>query len=427
MMRNLWNKLFLEERPSISLSLFRIVMAVTVGSYVIPTFCPLEDTYLSTALKTYNLSFFPVWFVEWVQLSPDWLVYMMVFAFCAAWFLFLIGLFSQISCILVLLGCYYFYALNDFAVGTLTWDILLVTLFLMCVTGYHGDYFSVDALRRGKPEAYQRRRPFFIQRLLQIEIAFIYFFTGLHKITGEGNWITGNPIHYLMNLPPEGVTKTFLIKDFMAAHPALCYWAGILIIVIELLMPFLLFNRRTRVSGIYLGIVFHITLILTLDVPAIFFFLFPGMLFLFINPEHVLRWIEAKRAFNRRAPRHTLVFDGDCGFCRRSVRHLQIMDLYGTTDMVAYQDVKNLSGLHADLDEEKAKQRVYLIEPDGEMHGGFFAFRRFCFLMPMMYPLVVIFFFPGSGIIGPWVYRWIAGHRSLLSFGRKGKACSLEK
>lgn len=425
MIKNLWTRLFLEERPSISLSLFRIVIATAVGTYVLPTFFPLKDTYLSTAFKSYNPMFFPVWFLDWIQRSPDWLVWVMVFSFCVVWFFFLIGLFSRISCILTMLGCYYFYALNDFVLGTLTWDILLVTLFLVCVTGYHGDYFSVDALRRNDPDAYRRRRPFFIQRLLQIEIASIYFFTGLHKITVNGNWITGNPIYYLMNLPPEGVTKNFLIKDFMATHPALCYWAGLMIVATELSMPFLLFNRKTRMTGIYLGIVFHITLILTLDVPAIFFFLFPGMLFLFINPEHVLRWVEAKRSFNRQAPRHKLIFDGDCGFCRRSVRYLQIMDLYDTTDMIAYQDVPNLTELHPELSKEKAEKRVYLIEPDGDLSGGFFAFRRFCFLLPMMYPLIVLFFFPGSGVIGPRVYQWVAGHRSLLSFGKKTKQCSI--
>jgi len=36
-----------------------------------------------------------------------------------------------------------FYALNEFHIGTLSWDILLVTLFLMCVSPYHGIIFPL--------------------------------------------------------------------------------------------------------------------------------------------------------------------------------------------------------------------------------------------------------------------------------------------
>src|SRR5271170_4333016 len=162
-MKNIWNTLFLEERPSIGLSFFRPFVALTVGLHVIPSFFHLDDNYLSTAFKTFNTDFFPTWFIDWVQKSPDALVYFFVAAFYITWFCFLIGLFSQVSCILMTGCCYYFYAINCFHIGTLSWDILLVTLFLMCVTPYHGDYFSVDALRRGDVDAWQCRRPFFLQ------------------------------------------------------------------------------------------------------------------------------------------------------------------------------------------------------------------------------------------------------------------------
>src|SRR5262249_3486363 len=158
-------------------------------------------------------------------------------------------------------------------IGTLSWDILLVTLFLMCLTPYPGDYFSVDCVRRGEEFAFRRRRPFFIQRLLQMQIAFTFFYTGLYKITGPGNWIHGNPLYYLMNQPIPGVTKLFLVRDFLMNKPQLDYWIGISIVVSELSMPILLFWRKTRRSAIVLGFIFHVLLVLTLDVPAIFFFL----------------------------------------------------------------------------------------------------------------------------------------------------------
>ncbi len=426
-MQKIWYTLFLEERPSISLSLFRMVVALTVGLHLIPTFFHLEDTYLSTALKTYNSSFFPIWFLKLVGKSPDSLVIFFVILFCISCFSMFIGLFSYVSCLIMTLCCYYFYALNDFAIGhILTWDILMVTLFLMCCAPFQGDYFSVDCLLKGDPSAYKTRRPFYLQRLLQMQVAFTYFYTGLYKISPPaGNWLTDNPIYYLMNYPVEGVTKLFLLKDFLAVHPQLCNVLGLTILFTELAMPVLLFNPRTRLSAIYLGIVFHITLILTLDVPSIFFFLFPPQLFLFIHPDHVLRWIEQKRLYNQNAQRSILVYDGNCQFCRMSVQQLRVMDLFNTLNLLDFQRLDNIQTLHPKLTRELAHSQIHLIEPDGNLYGGFDVFRRLCFTLPMLYPLIPIFYFPGAGIVGPWVYRWIAKNRYLFHFNKvcKDNAC----
>lgn len=415
----LWHRAFLEERPSIGLSFFRIAVALTVGFHVIPTLFNLPDNYYHTALKTLNTHFFTAGFLALVQKSPDSVVRVFVVLFYVFWFFFLIGLWSRASCIAMTLTCYYFYALNSFHVGTLSWDILLVTLFLMCLVPYHGDYFSMDALRRKDPQAYKRNRPFFIQRLLQVQIASTYFYTALYKVTAAGNWITGNPIYYLMNEPPAGVTKYFLLRDWFAAHPQACYITGITVVVVEFLMPFLLFVRRTRISAIYLGIFFHIVLLLTLDVPAIFFFLFPAQLLLFIHPDRIIRWVEQKRLVNASAVQGKLVYDGRCGFCQDSVRTLMVMDLFASLNFVDFHRVEHLELLHPQLTRQKCMSQIYLIEPDGELYGGFDVFRRLCFTLPMMYVLIPALYFPGMGVLGPWAYRWVARNRYLFHFNKQ--------
>src|ERR1700691_2788801 len=101
MLKNIWNTLFLEERPSIGLSFFRIFVALTVGLHVMPSFFHLDDNYFSTAFKSLNYDFFPQPFIDLVQKSPDSLVIFFVCAFVITWACFLLGLFSQISCILM--------------------------------------------------------------------------------------------------------------------------------------------------------------------------------------------------------------------------------------------------------------------------------------------------------------------------------------
>lgn len=395
MINSIWHRLFLDKRPSIGLAFFRMAVAMTVGLHVIPSFFHLDDNYLSTAFKTQNHVFFPQAILDMVAKSPDAMVLAWVGLFVVSWFCFLIGLFSQISAILLMLSCYYFYALNDFYIGTLSWDILLVTMSLMCVTNYHGDYFSVDALRRSDADAYRRRRPMFIQRLLQLQLASTFFYTALYKVTAEGNWVTGNPIHVLMNYPPMGVTKHFLIKEYLAAAPGLCYGIGLFIVAMELSLPFLLFYPKTRRSAIILGFIFHVVLVLTLDVPAIFLFLFPAQMLLFINPDHIIDWVDAWR---RRPPDLTVIYDGQCGFCRASVARLRVMDLFGR---LSYRPT------------EEAISEVKLIDGD-KVLGGFDAFRRMCFYLPMLYPMLLFVYLPGSTWIGRAAYRFIARRRYWL-------------
>lgn len=424
-MKKIWERLFLEERPSLGLSFFRIFAGLTVGLHVIPSFFYLKDNFLSTAFKQINTSFFPPETVWLVQQSPDWLVYLFVAIFSVSWFFFCVGLYSQASCIIMTLSCYYFYALNSLHIGTLSWDILLVTLFLMCLTGYHGDYFSVDALRRHDALAYKRQRSFFIQRLLQMQMAATFFYTALYKITADGNWLRGNPVYYLLNYPPEGVTKEFIFRNFFAAQPEICYAVGVFIVVAELSMPFLWFIPQTRNAAIAAGFLFHIMLVVTLHVPTIFFFLFPAQMLLFIHPNRIVQWVEKKRSAHAQKRQARLIYDGQCRFCRGSIEKILIADLFGYIKPVDYHEVTDIGALHQDLTRELCHSQLHLVGSEGRLLGGFFIFRHLAFKIPMLYPFIFVFYFPGSGVIGPWVYRWIAKNRYLFHVNRtcQNNAC----
>lgn len=403
--------MFLDERSSIGLSFFRMACAFTVISHVVPSFFHMGDNYLSTGYKEYNTSFFPVYFIEWIMGSPDWVVYLFVWIFCVFSFFFFVGFLSQLSAVLTTIASYYFYALNSFHVGTLSWDILLVTLFLMCLVPYHGDYFSVDCLLK-EGRGYKKKRPYFIQRLLQFQIGFTFFYTALWKMYPQGNWLNQNPVFYLMHKPPAGVTKWFLLRDFLKTQPELCYWIGIAIIVSELIIMFLLFWPRSRVSALYMGVFFHIVLILTLDVPATFFFLFPAQLLLFINPERILSWIDEKQQFNKSAQqRPRILYDGQCGFCRRSIKGIQTMDMFEKYVYLNFRQFDDPTQVHPGLTKDACERQIILVDTLNNLHGGFFVFRKLCVSMPMMYPLFCVFYFPGTEIIGPIVYQWVARNR----------------
>lgn len=416
-----WHRTFLVERPSCSLALFRIAVAVTVGCHMIPSLLELEDNYLPAAFKEQNPSFFPLWALAWVARSPEWLVLWMTGLFLFSWCSFLLGFCSRLSCLAMTAACYYFYALNSLHIGTLSFDILLVTLSLMWVTGYHGDWLSVDALWRGDPAAYRRMRPFFIQRLLQLQIAWTFFYTALSKVTASGNWLTDNPYYYLMHYPPMGVVRDFPFRSFLAQHAGLCYAIGIFIIISEFSMPLLLFSRKLRPIGLVYGMWFHVMLLVTLHVPTIFFFLFPPQLLLFVEPETLVRWIERRREKAASRGRAKLLYDGGCGFCLASVARLQVLDVFGRVGLIDFHTVPDVTAIHPDLTPQKCRSRMQLVETHGRLSEGFLAFRRMALALPLLWPLVPLCYLPGAGWVGQRVYDWVAAHRLLF---HRGRACA---
>lgn len=423
----MWHRAFLERRPSLSLGLFRLAVAWTVACHMLPGFVQMDDNYLPTAFKEKNFSFFPMFLLRLVEVSPDWVVWAFVGLFCASLAAFAAGYYTQRSTVLMTLACYYFYALNSFHIGTLSFDILLVTLVLLCLTNFHGDFFSLDSVGRRKDNSYKRLRPVFIQRLLQLQLALTFFYTGLNKITAGGNWLTGNPYHALMNYPAIGVVKDFPGRGWLAQQPELCYGLGLACVAFELLLPVLLFVPRLRPSAIALGIAFMVHLWLTLHVPTIFLFLFPPLLLLFIRPERLVAWIEARQALQAQRGRAMLLYDGQCGFCLESLRRLEVLDLFRWVDPLDFHKQPDVAHLHPLLTPERCRSEMVLLEPNGRISGGFDAFRRMSPHCPMLWPVVPLLYVPGVPQIGRRVYAWVAAHRYLLHRGRRCSTnqCSL--
>ncbi len=150
-----------------------------------------------------------------------------------------------------------------------------------------------------------------------------------------------------------------------------------------------------------MGFWFHIILILTLDVPAIFFFLFPAQMLLFIHPQKIIDWVHAVR---RRSHKVRVIYDGKCGFCRASIARLKVMDLWG----------------HLTYEPGPESLSEVKVEDEGKVRGGFAGFRRLCWLLPMLYPLLPFVYLPGAGLIGQWCYNLVAKNRYLL---HRGHAC----
>ena len=127
----------------------------------------------------------------------------------------------------------------------------------------------------------------------------------------------------------------------------------------------------------------------------------------------------AGAAVDDRRPDWTFFYDGDCGFCTRVVRAMSALDRRRRVRWVAFQSLEALPGglTRQDLQREAYIQRGEVLE------GGFYSFRRLTLLLPPLWPLAPLIWFPGVHRAGEVAYAWVARNRTRLP----GSVCSIEE
>lgn len=116
-----------------------------------------------------------------------------------------------------------------------------------------------------------------------------------------------------------------------------------------------------------------------------------------------------------------LIYDGQCGFCVRSLRICRALDV---RHQLRFHDAnarpQTLAAFpeleHADFD-----HAMFVVSPDRRVYRGFFAFRRVLWESPLMWLLLPLFYFPGTGFFGPRAYAWVARNRG--RFGCETDVC----
>ena len=118
-----------------------------------------------------------------------------------------------------------------------------------------------------------------------------------------------------------------------------------------------------------------------------------------------------------------VIYDGQCGFCIRSLRICKALDVRHRLrfhDANARQQVNAAFPELANADVEHA---MFAVTPDRRVHRGFFAFRQVARVSPLMWPALLLLYLPGSSWLGPRIYAWIARNRS--RFGCESEVCEL--
>jgi predicted DCC family thiol-disulfide oxidoreductase YuxK len=115
-----------------------------------------------------------------------------------------------------------------------------------------------------------------------------------------------------------------------------------------------------------------------------------------------------------------IIYDGQCCFCIRSLRVVRAFDVRGALrlhDSHRPETYGHFSALRgADVGDA-----MYALAESEHPQRGFYAFRRVLRAIPLLWPLLPLFYLPGVGLIGESVYAWVARNRK--SFGCESDFC----
>jgi len=286
-------------------------------------------------------------------------------------------------------------------------DAILACLLLILCFAPTGRAMSLDRVREVRaakrkdleahPPPFTSPWAFACTRLMQIQMAVLFFVSATDKLTGM-DWWDGDAV-WLVFVDNNYYHSGLLA--LLASNYWLVYLATYGTIAIEIVYPFLVWTRRLRPYMLAGAIFLHLQFALLMRLYYFSFVMVMGHMS-FLRHE----WLSALGAAWME-----MIYDGHCGFCKRSMawflafdglRQIQIRDFRADPSPVVSDD--------------RVEKALYLVLPDGRALPGFEAYRYVVLRVPGLWWQIPFFYLPVlSRLVGHPLYNWVAANRGRLS------------
>lgn len=286
-----WNQFFFAPVKPTTIGLFRIGFGIVVFLAVLGRY-PYRDIFYGehglVSLSTMDL-YFPGerWlFFRWLP-ETDPALNLYFIGLMLATLSLIVGFQSRISSILVFLGLMSL-SNRNFFIDNAGDDLMRInSLFLMFAPA--GGAYSIDRwlrVRRGLQSSgdYVLSSPW-AQRLMQLQVAYLYLNTALLKLPGEG-WQDGTAIYYALNYL-ELRRFNFKFAFYYLWQIKLVTYS---VLVGEFALAILVWWRKARYYVLAVGVSLHLGINLTMQFP-IFQYVMIASLINFIDPDDLERWL----------------------------------------------------------------------------------------------------------------------------------------
>jgi predicted DCC family thiol-disulfide oxidoreductase YuxK len=332
--------------------------------------------------------------------------------------LYIYGCFTRISAIALVIGMLSLDNRNP--IDTSGGDRLLSLFIFFSIFAPTGGALSLErlwALFQGKVKAFNPIGPYWAVRMMQVQMCLLYFWSAYIKIRGQ-SWIGGEALYWTSrNIERARWPMPFITDNIIGIN----FLTGFTLLA-EGLFPFLVWSRRTRWYGITLLVLLHLGIEWSMTIQTFSFVVFCGLFLYYEGEEIVAAWERIRARFFKAKPL-PVFYDGDCGFCTRSVEVTQAMDVFHRLNFMNFRDPQ-VQRANSDLDLARCENELLLKDRRGRWYGGFSAFRRMFWLLPATWLLAPFCYLPGAPQLGRKGYQWIAGHRFLFPVGG-ASSCAL--
>jgi hypothetical protein len=244
-----------------------------------------------------------------------------------------------------------------------------------------GAALSLDRLIRiwrGKEGvAVQPRRPW-AQRMIQFELALLYFAGFCSKIEG-GSWVQGTALYYVYHLDE---LQRFPIPSWFF-RPMMLKLGTWFALVLEFSLGVLIWIKELRYPLLALGLLFHLSLEYSLNIPMFQWDVLSAYV-LFIDGADLARvwnWIKhrANRYFGEPV---TVLYDG------RSERLLRIANVLGAIDIFGRLSLTDLrdSRTQYEIPTQDARKEILVATSSG-LRRGSDGVRTVARVVPLLWPI----------------------------------------
>lgn len=289
----------------------------------------------------------------------------------------------------------------------------LVLLFLILVNC--GAYFSLDALRRRAGQQWFRPALAVAHNfgvlLTVVQLCLLYASTGLYKTMGTV-WQNGTALYYILRVGefswPGGA-------EIIYRNPYLVVLGTYGTILFELMFASLLLNRWTRYAVVATGVAFHLGIAVFMGLATFSWSMLSVYPLLFTDREYM----GAARGL-RAALQLTVLYDGWCPTCTRSVRWLKRLDLFSLAQFVSFRDPGVIERYRADPG--RAERRILSIGRSGHIAEGIDTVIQIASRSVLLWPTVPVLAL-GRLLVGQKFYDAMADRRLVLAPGNCAGHC----
>jgi hypothetical protein len=297
-----WFGFWFTAQPATTLGLIRIAFGLLMVGWTFSLLPDLLNLFGRGGVVAAAPSVHYTWGLLHVW-SSDRAVFAVWLALLAGALALTVGWHSRLAALVVYVGVMSFERRNPFVFNS--GDALLRIEALYLVLAPSGAALSLDRRRTaGSFWSAQMRAPWVV-RLMQVQLSVIYLATVREKLNGS-TWPAGSAVSYSLRLTD---LQNFPVPHWLVMNPLLMNLASWGTLASEVLIGMLVWNRVLRPWLLGVGVVLHLSILLTL---AIAFFSF-GMFILylaFLPPEVAQRWVDRVRARLRRSNRQPPAVDG---------------------------------------------------------------------------------------------------------------------